>query len=62
MILRMKFDAIKHGKVISHFYYDAISTGQLIELHRLGYHFELSSNQGDNLLASKQAGVSYPDP
>jgi hypothetical protein len=36
----MRYDLIKHSKVISHFDDTAISTKQLIELHKLGYKFE----------------------
>jgi hypothetical protein len=36
----MKYDLIRNGKVISHFDDTAISTKQLIQLHRAGYKFE----------------------
>jgi|688.fasta_scaffold1928947_1 hypothetical protein len=35
----MRYDLIRNGKVISHFEDTAISTKQLIDLHRLGYKF-----------------------
>jgi len=50
----MIFWAIKHGKHISKFSYDAISINQLIELHRLGYTFEPASNS--LMLLANQAG------
>lgn len=55
----MIFWAIKHGRHISKFSYDAISINQLIELHRLGYTFEPASN--NLILLAKQAGSIPPE-
>ena len=38
----MRYDLIKHGKVISNFEDSQLSIVQLIELHKLGYKFEPS--------------------
>lgn len=54
----MIFWAIKHGKHLSKFSYNAISINQLIELHRLGYTFEPASN--NLMLLANQAGSIPP--
>lgn len=54
----MIFWAIKHGKHISKFSYNAISINQLIELHRLGYSFEPACK--DLMLLANQAGSIPP--
>ena len=55
----MIFWAIKHKRHISKFSYSAISTKELITLHRLGYTFEPASN--NLMLLANQAGSIPPE-